>query len=86
MSRPACAEPCANGQHRWGYSWPVHYNGGNSTNHVCACLHCSWHGVVIRYSNRKSELRPLKPEDYGEGRLGFAIRERERILEQHKNM
>tara|TARA_Y100000389_G_scaffold194557_1_gene224743 strand:- start:68 stop:280 length:213 start_codon:yes stop_codon:yes gene_type:complete len=64
----------------------VHYNGGNSTNHVRTCEGCSWHGVVIRYSNRKSELRPLKPEDYGEGKLGFAIRERERISEQCENV
>lgn len=81
MSRPACAEPCADGQHRWGGSWPVHYNGGRSTNHVRTCRGCGWHGVVIRYSNRNSALRPMKPEDY-EGGLGVAIRKRERVCEQ----
>ena len=74
-------EPCAGGQHRWGNSWPVHYNGGNSTNHVRTCLDCRWHGVVLRYSNSKSKLCILKPEDY-EGRFGVAIREHERVREQ----
>ena len=78
-------EPCEDGKHRWGHSRPVHYNDGNSTNHVRACLDCGWHGVVIRYSNRNSKLCPLKPSDYDQP-LGLAIREDERAREQCRDL
>ena len=79
-------EPCANDQHRWAPgSWPVHYNGGNSTNHVRKCLDCDTYGVAIRYSNRKSTTCPLKPEAY-EKPLGRAVREHERAVEERERL
>lgn len=78
-------EPCAGRGHRWGHSWPVHYNGGNSTSHVRSCLDCGWHGIVMKCSNRNSKLHPLKPEAY-EQPLGLAIREHERMREQHAHI
>jgi hypothetical protein len=66
------AGPCTDG-HAFGgaRSWPVHYDGGNRTNHVCRCTRCGHHGVVCRGS-----VCPLKPGGYATP-LGHAIRKRE---------
>ena len=79
-------EPCADDQHKWEPGcWPVHYDGGCHTRHVCKCLDCGWHGVVVRYSNRNSATCALKPDDYAQP-LGLAIREHEQIRKECKDL
>ncbi len=67
-------------RHEWAaHACPVHYDGGNRTHHVTECAKCGVHGVVVRYSNRKSRVCAFRPEQYATP-LGLAVlqqRERE---------